>query len=220
MILILVSSACYGNNFTKKSVHDNDDEFTLIRNDNTPDSIYIKDGIFFYSGTISDLIGYLFNISSYQIMFRNMVDYNIIMTCSGEEIVKAKRGPVQFLEKRLGLDIESESMAIDGITLIINDFELLQESINDKEENSINLPYITDSDHIKADKATISDIANFLTNTKHKLYYYAGEDNTSYSWDFNYSNNQLMRKELEVDYGISLKRENLKLPVFVISPSL
>lgn len=205
---------------SKTSSYDNDDKFTLIRENNIEKSIHIKEGVFFYSGPVSELISFLISISSYQIMFRNMADYEIIMTCDYSEIIKAKKEPVLFLEKRLGLDTESESMTIDGFTLDIINPQLLYNNMNDKEKEGINPPHISDSGHIKAEKATLTEIANFLTDTKNKVYYYKGEDNTTYNWDFRYKNNQLMQRELSSNYGVQLKRETLKLPVFIISPLL
>lgn len=211
-ILLIISVACHCGN---------DDKFTLIRDDNAQECIRINDGIFFYSGAISGIAGYLLNVSSYQIMFRNMVDYSIIMTSDEEEIVKAKKDPLQFFEKRLGLDVESENMSIDGLTLNIINPELLAENSTSEGGKNIIRPQFSVSDSTKAytDTATLTEMANFLTDTKHKLYYYKGDDNNLYKWNFEFRNNLLMRKQLENNYGIQLKKETLKLPVFVISPS-
>lgn len=198
---------------------DDDNKFTLIREEGVEESFSIKNGTFIYSGPVSGLVKYLLNISSYQIMFHNMTDYGIIMECGTEEIRKAKTNPLAFIEKRLSLEIESETMDIDANILHVEDDILLENYTAEKNQELLSINDLS-SDNIRIKGATLTEIANSLTDITHRLYYYPGEITDRYKWFFDTKNPRHIETELKNKYGILLQKTNLKLPVFVVSPLL
>lgn len=194
--------------------------FSLTRDNNAQKSMYVENGTFYYSGPLSDLIKYLTNSSSYQIIFRNMADYGIVMTCSRDEISKAKTNPFRFIKEKLSLDIDTESMTTEGTALNIADSKKLWDNKQIDWGTDVSQPYIIGSDRIEADNVTLKEIANLLCDVKHNLYYYKGNDNATYDWSFHYQFNNLMQEDLLDTFGIQLKKEKLTIPVYVVSPSL
>lgn len=194
--------------------------FSLIRDSNAPKYMYTENGTFYYSGPVSDLIKYLTNSSSYQIIFRNMADYNIVMTCKQDEISKAKSKAGRFIKDRLSLSIDTENMTTTGISLNVANSKKLWDNSQINWGHDVSQPYIIGSDRIEADNISLKEIANLLSDVKHNLYYYKGNDNTKYDWDFHYQYDNLMQEDLLDSFGIQLKKEKLTIPVYVVSPDL
>jgi len=213
------------------------DLFVVVRNPVTPNNstikerdlyitiqphaeqkMYIDNGTFYYSGNLSGLIKYLTDCSSYQITFSGINDYAVSMTCSKEALSNSKSEILQLVEKRLSLNIQSGSKQMEAFILeVVNPRRLWDDTqINwGIDENPV---YMVGTDRIEADNVTIKMIANLLSDVKGNPYYYKGGDNRLCDWNFHYQYDDLMKEDLEYNFGIKLKKEKTTIPVYIISP--
>lgn len=72
-------------------------------------------------------------------------------------------------------------------------------------------------DRIKADNFTINQIALLLSDIKNQIFVYTGENTQKYDWDFHFRFTNLMKDELENEFGLQIKAQTNKLiPYYTI----
>jgi thiol-disulfide isomerase/thioredoxin len=194
-----------------------DKELFITKTPQTDKKIYVHNGIFYYSGPLSGLIRYLTNCSSYQIEFKDIADYEVSISCSESELVNSKSIILQFVEKRLSLNLQTGSKAVEVYILDVVDSKRLWDNKQINWGNDINHIYIVGTDRVEADNISLKEVANLLSDIKENLYYYKGNDNNLYDWIFHYRYDDLMTEDLESNFGIRLKKEKVNLPIYIIS---
>jgi len=180
--------------------------------------MYITNGIFYYTGPLSGLLKYLSDCSSSQIAFDEMVDLGISMSCGMSQIIKSKQAVLQLVKKRLSLNIKTEHKHLDAYILhTVNPQNLWDVNQIDWGDDA-NPLYIIGTDRIEADNMTIKEIAALLTDVKGKYYYCRGNDKKiHHDWSFHYRYDDLMKEDLEANYGIQMVPGKPNLPFYVIS---
>jgi len=202
-----------------KTIHQSvpqDKEFHISKQSWEEKEMYTDQGVFHYYGPLSGLIKYLLNCSSYQIILQDINDYGISMSCDELELENSKTKILQLVEKQLSIGVKNESKQME-VTL----FDVVNPKMlwDDKQINwnNPNSPYIVGTDRIEADNMTIRDIANLLSEVKGNFFYYKGNDNRLYDWNFHYLYDNLMNEDLEGSFGIQLKKEKVSVPVYYYS---
>ena len=179
--------------------------------------MYIDNGIFYYTGSLSGLVKYLTDCSSNQIIFIDIEDYEISMSCSESELSNSKSAILQLIENRLSLNLQTESKSMDAYILEVVNPKLLWDNKQINWGIDSSNTYLVGNDRIEADNMNLKKIANLLSDIKGNLYYYMGDNNTPYDWSFHYLYDNLMIEDLESNFGIQLKKEKIILPVYIMS---
>jgi len=212
-LFAVVQTAAQNNSSTKE-----EKDLYITKQSYTEQKMYIDNGIFHYSGNLSGLIKYLTECSSYQIIFNGINDYGVSMSCSEKELSNSKSAILQLIENRLSLNIQSGSKQLEAYTLDVFDPKRLWDDKQINWGNDENPVYMVGTDRIEADNATIKMIANLLSDVKENCYYYKGNNNRRYDWNFHYQYDDLMNEDLEYNFGIKLKKEKITIPIYTISP--
>ncbi|MDL2303701.1 hypothetical protein LJC28_04835, partial [Dysgonomonas sp. OttesenSCG-928-D17] len=200
-------------NYTAKNVG-----FNISRKPGVSKSIYSENGIFNFTGRISELIEYMTDCSSWQVSLQNMNDYEVAMTCSENEMATDKNKILERISGALRLDIRSQSKTIEGTIVEVANAKRLwnDEQISWGAENSQG--YIIGSDRIDADNITIRQVANLLSDVKKTFFYYGGQDTQLHDWSFHYLYDNLMEEDLLYNFGIKLKKGKIRVPSYMVSP--
>jgi len=194
------------------------DQFHLTKNSAAREEyMYSEDGVFHYSGPLSGLMKYLFEVSKFQIVLEGKGDFGIDFACSQEDIAKAKKNPSSFVENRLFMKVLVNRINTEYISLDVENPEKLWDSSQIDWGSDPGSRFIIGEDRIEADNLTIHEIANLLSDVKKKFFYYKGNDNKVYDWNFQYLYDDLLSEDLKYSYGISLKQEKGTVPVYVIN---
>ena len=181
-------------------------------------NMYFDNGRFYYSGPLSELIKYLTDCSNFQIELSRITDYGVSMSCSESELVNSKSVILQTVKKRLSLNIQTKSKQMTASILQVVNPKRLWDSKQIIWSNDEYPEYIVGTDRVDADNMTIQEIANLLSDIKGNLYYYLGSDYNLHDWSFHYRFDDLMQEDLDTNFGIQLKKEELLLPIYVVSP--
>jgi len=192
-------------------------EFTLTKQPQREQKMYIDNGMFYYIGTLSGLIQYLAGCSSYQVDLSDLDDYGVSMSCSESDLLKSQSAVLQLVENRLSLNLRVENKLMEAFILqVVNPKRLWDDrQINWSEDSRP--AYMVGTDRIDADNVTIKDIANLLSDVKGYLYYYDGNDTAPHDWSFHYRYDKLMTEDLESNFGIAVKKEKIYLPIYIFS---
>lgn len=193
-------------------------ELVIVKQPHAEKRMYTDNGIFYYSGPLSELIKYLTDCSKYQIEFNGMADYSVSMSCNELELLNLKSIVLQQVKKRLSLNIQIGCKKMDAYLLEVENSRRLWDNKQINWGNSINPPYIVGTDRVEADNITLKALANLLSEIKGNLYYYTGNDENRYDWSFHYNYDDLMIEDLEDSFGIKLKKEKVTIPIYTISP--
>ena len=181
--------------------------------------MYIQNGVFFYSGPLSGLIRYLTDCSSYQIEFNDIEDNRISISCSESELANSKSAILQFIEKRLSLNIQIENKEVEVYVLDVFNPKRLWDNKQINWGTDLNHIYIVGPNRVEADNISLKEVADLLSELKENSYYYKGNDTKLYDWIFHYHYDDLMTEDLESNFGIKLKKEKVILPIYKILPS-
>ena len=193
-----------------------DRSFHIARQPSFEDKAGITDGVFQYSGLLSGLLKYLTEFSGYQIVFSGITDFGVTMKCREQQLIGAKSSILSLIESYLAINLKSENRTLEVLTLNVDKAERLWDNGQidwGKESNPV---YLVGNDRIEADNVTIQKIASLLSDVKSTPYYYKGNDNRLYDWNFHYKFDDLMNEDLSENFGIKIKKEKVNLPVFVV----
>jgi hypothetical protein len=193
-------------------------DFRIVKQTQTEKSMYSDDAVFYYSGSLSELIGYLTDTANNQIILENISDYGVSMNCSQSKLTESKSAILQLVEKELSISVQKSSKTMEAVVLDVVNPNRLWDNQQITWSSDADLTYIAGTDRILADNMTLKEIANLLGNVKEKPYFYKGNDNRTYDWDFHYLYDNLMKEDLEDNFGINLIQEKITLPVYVVSP--
>ncbi|MCL1934366.1 MAG: TlpA family protein disulfide reductase [Candidatus Azobacteroides sp.] len=193
-------------------------ELIISRQPLTEQKMYIRNGIFQYSGPFSGLVKYLTDCSNYQIVFKDMNDFGVSMSYGESELSNSKLAVLQLIEKRLSLNLQTGSKPMEAYVLYVVNPKLLWDNKQIDWGSDMNPVYMVGTDRIEADNITLKEVANLLSDIKGNLYYYKGNDNSLHDWNFHYHYNDLMNEDLEYNFGIRLKKEKIILPLYIFSP--
>ena len=190
--------------------------FQIKRINTGENSMNIDRGVFNYSGPLSGLIKYLTDCSSHQIVFNGINDFGVSMRCSELELLNSPASILSLIENNLPIKLESGNKTMEVLMLeVINQKKLWSNSQIDW-GTEVNPIYLIGNDHIEADNITLQKIAGLLSDIKGVPYYYKGNDYHLRDWNFHYRFDDLMKEDLEENFGIRIKKEKTNLPVFVI----
>ena len=184
----------------------------------TEKRMYIVNGIFYYTGPLSELIKYLMECSSFQLEWNGIADFGVSMSCSESELLNSKLAVLQLIENRLSLDIQTGSKSMDAYILNVFNPKQLWDDKQIDWGSDTNPVYMIGTDRIEADNITLKEVANLLSDVKGDLYYYKGNDNNLYDWNFHYLYDNLMTEDLEYNFGIKLEKGKITLPIYTLSP--
>lgn len=81
-------------------------------------------------------------------------------------------------------------------------------------ENKSN--YLLGNDRIQADNMSIGDFCILLSEIKHTVYRYAGDDMKPYDWDVHIRYDNLMIDELLTQFGIETEKQHMEITSFAI----
>lgn len=193
-------------------------EVTVKKTSETSKWMYSESGMFYYSGTISDLIKLLSDCSPYQVQLSGMSDYGVTMTCSDVDFISSKTKLLQTVKEKLSLNIHTESKTLSATILNV---AVPNKLWSDKHINwgyDATQTYIVGADRIEANNLTINQMANILSDVKGKFYYYKGYDTSLHDWSIHYLYENLMKEDLTSTFGITLTNEKVEVPVFIVSP--
>ena len=202
---------------SKKPVAQNNKDFYIVKQAYTEQNMYSDDAVFYYTGLFSGLIGYLTDTANHQIILENIPDDAVSMHCSQSKLTESKSAILQLVEKELSITVRNSSKAMEAVVLDVVNPDLLWDNRQISWSGDAGPAYIVGTDRIEADNMTLTEIANVLSNVKGKRYFYRGNDNRTYDWDFHYLYDDLMKEDLESNFGINLKQEKITLPVYIVS---
>jgi len=191
-------------------------ELFITKQPQTEKRMYIDNGVFNYSGPISELFKFLFDCSKYQIELKGITDYGVTMSCGESEIVNSKTAIIQEIEKRLSLFLRTGSKTMNAYILNVVNPNKLWDDRQISWNNELKPDYLVGTDRIEADNMTLKEIANLLSDVKNNLYYYKGNDTRFHDWNFHYQYDNLMIEDLESSFGIKLSKEKITLPTHII----
>ena len=195
-----------------------DKELFITKQPQTGKTMYVENGLFQYSGPLSELIKYLLDCSDYQIEFNDMTDYGVSMHCDESELSDSKTAVLQQIAKILSFTVQSESKPMEASILNVVKPKLLWDDKQINWNNNGQPSSLIGTDHIEADNFTLKEIANLLSDVKKNLYYYDGNDIRPHDWNFQYLYNGLMMEDLLNNFGIRLDTEKIDLPIYIVSP--
>ena len=184
----------------------------------TEKKMYVDNGVFHYEGPLSELIKYLDECSSYQLVFNNMTDYGVVMSCAESDLSNSKTDVIQQVEKQLSLIILSGRKSADAYTLNVANLDRLWDDKQINWDSDIKPTYMIGTSRIEADNLNVKEIANLLCDVKKNLYYYTGNDVRLHDWNFHYKYDDLMIKDLSDNFSIKIKKEKIALPIYIVSP--
>jgi len=193
-------------------------KFFIAKQSQQEKRMYFDNGTFYYSGPLSGLVKYLANCSVFQIILNGIDDFGVSMHCSESEYFKSKSTLLQLIDSRLSLNLHTETKSMEAYVLDVVNSKLLWDDKQLNWSDGSNPSYIVGTDRIEADNLTLKEIANLLSDVKGDLYYYKGNDGNCYDWSFHYRYNDLMKEDLENNFGIILKKEKINLPIYILSP--
>ena len=111
---------------------------------------------------------------------------------------------IAYLNDRFQLKMERKVERVQAQELKVVDESLLWDTDQiDWGDHPIN-PYIIGEQRLEADNLSISEICNLLSDLKEQSFIYNGEDDRKYDWSFHYNYDNLMRDELQYEFGIEL----------------
>lgn len=195
-----------------------DKEFHISQQSCAEKEMNTDNGVFHYYGPLSELIKYLLNCSSYQIVLQNINDYGVAMSCDESKLTNSRAQILQLVEKQLSINIQNVNKPVEATILdVVNPGLLWDDKQISWSDDNTNSSYLVGTDRIEADNMTLQEIANLLSDVKGNLFYYKGNDTRLHDWNFHYHYDDLMIEDLENSFGIQLKKENISLPVYIVS---
>jgi len=195
-----------------------DKEFHISKQSYAEKEMNTDNGVFHYYGPLSELIKYLLNCSSYQIVLQNINDYGVAMSCDESKLTNSRAQILQLVEKQLSINIQNVNKPVEATILdVVNPGLLWDDKQISWSDDNTNSSYLVGTDRIEADNMTLQEIANLLSDVKGNLFYYKGNDTRLHDWNFHYHYDDLMIEDLENSFGIQLKKENISLPVYIVS---
>jgi thiol-disulfide isomerase/thioredoxin len=193
-------------------------ELAIVKQSGAEKNMYVENGIFHYSGPLSELIKYLADCSNYQIILQGIDDYGVSMSCSESDVLNSKPAILQLIEKPLSIKILSGSKPMQANILEVANAKKLWDDKQINWGSNTSATYFVGNDHIEADNLSVKAIANLLSDTKRVLYYYNGKDTNLHDWNFHYLYDDLMKENLENNFGIKIKKGEIDLPIYILSP--
>jgi len=191
-------------------------ELFITKQTQTAKNMYIDNGLFNYSGTLSELFKYLLDCSKYQIELKDITDYGVTMSCGESELLNSKTAVLQQIENTLSLTLQTGSKTMDAYILNVTNPGKLWDDKQINWNNELKPDYLIGTNNIEADNMTLKEIANLLCDVKDNLYYYKGNDDSFHDWNFHYLYDNLMTEDLENNFGIELTKEKITLPTYII----
>lgn len=183
-------------------------------NSNRHYSMYSDKGVFYYSGPLSILTQEFMSISSQQLLFNDTNDFNITFECNENDALNSKETVMSALLTELNLKLRHESKKMNVVLLSIKNKDKLWN--NEQFDWGGTNPYIIGSERIEADNLTVKQIANILTEVKGKFYYSENNNDSTHDWSFHYLYDDLLKDDLEYNFGITLKETAISVPVYII----
>ncbi|MDH6305779.1 thiol-disulfide isomerase/thioredoxin [Parabacteroides sp. PF5-5] len=171
-------------------------------------------GVFNYSGPLSFLIQDFMSVSRQQLIFNGTNDFNITFECNENYVLNSKETVMQQLLSELNLKLRHEDKKKKVVLLSIKNKNKLWS--NDQFDWGGTNPYIIGSERIEADGLTVRQIANILTDVKGEFYYSETNNDTVHDWSFHYLYDDLLKDDLEYNFGITLKETTSLIPVYII----
>jgi len=205
------------NTTSQVTLTEKDKKLFIAKQPQTGKTMYVENGLFQYSGPLSELIKYLLDCSNYQIEFNGMTDYGVSMHCDESELSNSKTAVLQQIEKLLSFTVQTKSKPMEASVLDVVNPKLLWDDKQINWGNNGQPTSLIGTDHIEADNLTLKEIANLLSDVKKNLYYYDGNDVRPHDWNFQYLYNGLMMDDLLNNFGIRLKTEKIDLPIYIVS---
>jgi len=204
------------NTKTQSIISQKDKDLHIVKQPQAEKRMYIDNGIFYYTGPLTELFKYLLDCSKYQIELKNITDYGVAMSCGESEILNSKTTIIQQIEKYLSLTVQTESKTKDAYILNVVNPNKLWDDKQINWNNELKPDYLVGTDRIEADNMTLKEVANLLSDVKDNLYYYKGNDNHFHDWNFHYLYDNLMIEDLENNFGIKLTKEKITLSTYII----
>ena len=197
-----------------------DKSFDIKRQSSLEDNMLISNGIFYYSGLLSGLLKHLTDFSNFQIEFKGISDFRVSMRCSEQRLINNRSSILSLIESYLSLKLESVNKSVEVYSLDVVNPGKLWDNTQINWGNDSNPVYLIGNDRIEADNISIQKIAGLLSDIKKVPFYYKGHDYRLYDWNFHFKFDDLMREDLDDNFGIKIKKdkEKVNLPVFVIKP--
>jgi len=197
-----------------------DKGLVIIKQLQAEKKMYIDNGLFCYSGTISGLFKYLLDCSKYQIELKGITDYSVTMSCDKNELLNSKAAILQQIEKRLSLMLQTGTKTMDAYILNVIKPNMLWDDKQINWNNELKPDCLIGTDRIEADDMTLKELANLLSEVKGNPYCYKGSENRFHDWNFHYLYDNLMTEDLENNFGIKLTKEKVAIPTYIIIPSV
>lgn len=200
----------------ENTVNQNDTELYITKQPLSEKRMYANNGIFYFSGSLLELIKYLTESSNLQITLDGIENYGVSMRCCEAELLNSKSAILQLVKEKLSLNIQRKTITTEAYLLDVADSK---RQWNDRQINwgkEAGATYIIGTDRVEADNMSLKEIANLLSDIKESPYYYTGNDNRLHDWNFHYHYDDLMIEDLE-NLGIQLKKGKIDIPVYIVS---
>ena len=167
------------------------------------------------SGSLKSIVGYLAKIYKNQIVLEGGLDNNY------EVYFKKPFNPsvnqAIALLKHMNLEVDRKISEGNGISLVTETPEFWDtDQINWGENNS---RYLIGDSQIQADNVSLRDVAYQLAHVLDMPVVVPDDNSVSMSihdWDFHYKFFQLMKVDLEDNYGIKAEKKTISYPVYYI----
>ena len=191
-------------NNSSYKVLSNNDSITYNELESDEEELIETEDEVFFKGSLSDLYFILKQINSFDLKFSEGTNKKL-------QIISKKQfwitSPDQIIkEALLYLNLKSEQniIEIEGYEIVVKNEKLLWDSNQFNWDGSLQ-NYMIGTDRIQADNMDIHSLSSLLSNAKQKRFFYLGNDEKLYDWDFQFLYEDLMFEELSSSFGIEIK---------------
>lgn len=202
--------------------HNTVKETPVIRTDLTvtddPENIFYSNAHeFVFQGSLSKLIGILYEIPEYRIDISAHKNTHIHFKSPAAEMYDLKISFEKVLQQNLNITISYEENIMEVEEIIVSNENMLWD-INQVEMGAAAFSnYMIDDNRIVCDNISINFIAKIISELKDRKYYYSGENTTLYDWDFHYRYDNFMLEELEDSFGIEVKKHTIPIQILKVT---
>lgn len=183
---------------------------------NTQTKLYQENGTVIYAGSLTALFAKLYRVPKQQIESTKWANTNVELECPQTLWETQPDSIIRFIARQLKINISATSSKQVVSLMNVVDYSKLGNSTQLNFGPGIVEKYQIGPDRLQADNITIAQLCALLSDEKHEIFKYYGEDYKEYDWDIPYKNDDEMQNALLNQFGIHLRQSQIDLTFFMI----